>query len=69
MRCLLLIGLLALSGVGYAQSLPEDYTFSNVGMTFLSVSSDARSALLFYYPKIKMRSFQINEICERLDYK
>ena len=40
----MLIGLFALSGVGYAQTLPKDYTFSNVGMIFLSVSSDARSA-------------------------
>jgi len=44
MRYLLFIGLFALSRVGCAQSLPKDYTFSNVGMTFLSVSSDARSA-------------------------
>ena len=41
---LLFIGLLALLGVGHAQSLPKDYTFSNVGMTFLSISTDARSA-------------------------
>lgn len=46
MRYLLLIGLLVLSCAGYTQSLSKDYTFSNVGMTFLSVSADARSAAL-----------------------
>ena len=69
MRFMLFFGCFLCLQSGYAQSLFKDYTFSNVGMTFLSVSSDARSALLFYYSKIKMRSFRTNEICERLDYK
>ncbi len=40
---LLFAGILASLHVGYAQSFIRDYNFSNVGMTFLSVSTDARS--------------------------
>lgn len=43
MRFMLFFGFFLCLQSGYAQSLPKDYTFSNVGMTFLSVSADARS--------------------------
>ncbi len=43
MKYLLLIGLLVSLHVGYAQSLPKAYNFFNVGMTFLSVVTDARA--------------------------